>query len=76
MGLKQFADGRVNVVQMMISVFEKLENFIKKEENAGFLHFLVFQQCFKKSSLLGLELCWEIFNHFFRLFQTERVRRQ
>ena len=49
---KAFADNKINVAQMMISVFDKVENIVGKGENAGYQHFLLFPQCFPKASLL------------------------
>ena len=37
--LKAFADDRINVVQMIITVFVRLENILGKGENAGYQHF-------------------------------------
>ena len=37
----------------MISVFDMIENIVGKGENAGYQHFLLFQQCFQKASSLG-----------------------
>ena len=34
----------------MISLLDKLENFVEKGENAGFQHFLIFPHCFPKPS--------------------------
>ena len=34
--LKAFADDKINVAQIMISVFDWVENIVGKEENAGF----------------------------------------
>ena len=51
--LKAFADDKMNVAQMMISVFDRMENIVGKGENAGYQHFLLFPQCFQKASLLG-----------------------
>ena len=31
-------------------VLDKIENIVGKEENAGHQHFLLFPQCFQKSS--------------------------
>ena len=31
---------------MMIYVFDKVENIVRKEENAGYQNFLLFLQCF------------------------------
>ena len=33
--LKAFADGKINVAQIMISVFDGVENIVGKGENAG-----------------------------------------
>ena len=51
--LKAFADDRINVAQMMISVFDTVENIVGKGENAGYQHFLLFLQCFQKASVFG-----------------------
>ena len=48
--LKAFADGKINVAQMMIS--ERVEKFVEKGENAGYQHFLFFSR-FQKASFLG-----------------------
>ena len=45
---------------MMIFVFDRVEDTVEKRENAGYQHFLLFPQCFQKSSFLGslkVELC-------------------
>ena len=39
---------------MMISLFKRVENTVRKGENAGYKHFLLFPQCFPKPSLLGM----------------------
>ena len=46
--LKAFADGKINVLKMMIFVFDKVANIVGKEEHAGYQHFLLFPQCFQK----------------------------
>ena len=46
---KAFAD-KLIVAKMMISLYDRLENTVGKGENAGYLHFLLFQQCFPKPS--------------------------
>ena len=51
--LKAFADDKINVAQMMISVFDWIENIVEKGENAGYQHFLLFPQCLQKASFLG-----------------------
>ena len=44
--LKALADDKINVAQMMISVFNRVENLVGKGENAGYQHFFLFPQCF------------------------------
>ena len=46
--LKAFADDKINVAQMMISVFDRVEKIVRKGENAGYQHFLLFSQCFER----------------------------
>ena len=43
---KALADDRINVAQMMISVSDRVENILGKEENAGYQHFLLFLTMF------------------------------
>ena len=52
--LKAFAGDKINVAQMMISVFDKVENVMGKGENAGNQQFLLSPQCFRNASFLGL----------------------
>ena len=35
---------------MIISVFDRVENILGKEENSGYQHFLLFPQCSEKAS--------------------------
>ena len=51
--LKAFADDKFDVVKMMISIFDGLENSVEKGENAGYQHFLLFLQSFPKPSSFG-----------------------
>ena len=44
---------------MMISVFDRAENIVGKEENAGYQHFLLFPQCFQKVLLIRVVKTWE-----------------
>ena len=37
--------------EMMISIFDRIENTVGEGENAGYQHFLLFPQCFSKPSL-------------------------
>ena len=50
----RFADDRLNIGKMMISLFDGVENTVGKGENAGNQHFLLFPQCFAKPSSLVL----------------------
>ena len=45
--LKASADDKINVVQMVIYVFHRVENIVGKAENAGYQHFLLYPQCFQ-----------------------------
>ena len=55
---KAIADNKINVAQLMISAFDRVENIVGKEENAGYQHFLLFPQCFQKASFLGSLKVW------------------
>ena len=44
--LKAFVKDKINVALMMIVPCDREENIVGKGENAGFEHFLLFQQCF------------------------------
>ena len=50
--LKAFADDKLNVTKMTISLFERVENTVGKEENAGYQHFFP-QFFFSRPSPLG-----------------------
>ena len=41
-----FADDKLKVIQMSKFVLDKTESIVRKEENAGLQHFLLFPQCF------------------------------
>ena len=43
--LKAFADDKLKVFQIMIFAFDGVENIVRKGENAGYQHFLLFPQC-------------------------------
>ena len=51
--LKAFADYKLTVAKMTISLSDRVENAGRKEENAGYQHFLLFPQCFPKPSSSG-----------------------
>ena len=50
--LKAFADDKLNVAKMKISLIDRVENTVGKGENAGYQHFLLFPQGFQKPSSL------------------------
>ena len=47
--LEAFADDNFSVAQMVKFFFARRENIVRKGENAGYHHFLLFLQCFQKS---------------------------
>ena len=47
--LKAFADDKLNVANITISLFDREENTAEKEQNAGYQHFVLFPRCFPKS---------------------------
>ena len=51
--LKAFADYNINVTQKQNFVLGRVENIVGRRENAGYQHFLLFLQCFPKSSFSG-----------------------
>ena len=51
--LKAFADYKLNVATIMISVFDRVENIVGKKEIAVYQHFLLFSQCFQKAFSQG-----------------------
>ena len=50
---KAYADDILNVAQMTICVTDWVENTVKKGENAGYQHFLLFPQYFQKACFSG-----------------------
>ena len=50
--LKAFADDRLNINKMTISICDTVGNTGEKGKNAGYQHFLLFLQCFQKPSSL------------------------
>ena len=64
--LKAFADDNSNVAaKMMISFYDRVENIVRKGENAGYQHFLLFSQCFQKAfstSSLKAGIVWQNVN--------------
>ena len=52
--LKAFADDKFTVAKLMIPVFDRVENIVVKGENASYQHFLLFPECFQKTSYTEL----------------------
>ena len=50
---KAFADNKLNVAEKLEFILGRVENIVGKGENAGYQHFLLFPQCFQKSSISG-----------------------
>ena len=50
--LKALLDDKSNVAKMPISLFDRVENIVRKVEIACYKHFLLFPQCFQKASFL------------------------
>ena len=49
----------MNAAHMIIFLFDKVENMVRKGENASYQHFLLFPQCFKglaKVCIVGLKV--------------------
>ena len=56
----KFADDKINIAKLIISIIAKVENIMEKEELLV-TSILVFSLCFEKSSLsayLNLEIVW------------------
>ena len=51
--LKVVADNKFKFAKMLISLFDRVENIVGKEENACYQHFLLFLYCFQKASFSG-----------------------
>ena len=48
--MKAFADDKIDFVEMMISLLDRVEDTVGKGENVGYQHFLLFPQCFLKDA--------------------------
>ena len=51
--LKAFADDKLNVAKMIIFLLNRIENIVKKGENAGYQHFSFSNNVFKRHRLQG-----------------------
>ena len=45
--LKALADNKINVTEKSKFVSQRVDNIVRKGENAGYQHFLLFPQCFQ-----------------------------
>ena len=52
--LKAFADGKLNVARMTISLYDRVENTVGKGENAGLPAFSPFPTVFSKAFFFGV----------------------
>ena len=52
--LKTIADNKIKVTQKLKFGLGRVENIVGKGENAGYQHFLLFPQCFQKTTFSGL----------------------
>ena len=52
--LEAFADNKINVTQKLEFAFGHVENIEDKGGNAGYMHFLLFPQCFRQAFWSGL----------------------
>ena len=59
--MKDFADDKLNSTPKLNFVLRRVENILRKGENAGYQHFLLYPQCFQKLCFSGL--CVERVNH-------------
>ena len=67
---KAFAGNKVHVTEDFKFVLGTLENIVRKGENAGHQHFLLFPQCFPKGCSAGslkVVIMWERVNIFFQI---------
>ena len=49
---KALADKKINVAEKLKLLLGRGENIVRKGENAGYYHFLLFPQCFQKASFI------------------------
>ena len=52
--MKALADDRINPGQTFRCIYKMTEHIVGNRENAGYQHFLLFRQCFKKYISVGL----------------------
>ena len=47
------------MILFLLGRIAKKKNILGKEENAGYQHFLLFPQCFQKTSSMGVSKSWD-----------------
>ena len=52
--MEAFANDKFDVAEIMVSVFDRIENIEAKGKKSGYQYFLIFPQCFQKASYTGL----------------------
>ena len=52
--MKVFAENNFDVAQLVQFFSDRIENIVRKRENAGCQRFLLFVHCFQKTSFSGL----------------------
>ena len=57
--LKAFADYKINVNKKFKFGFGRVENIVRKGENAGYQHFLLFPTMFSKALCFRVIKCWD-----------------
>ena len=57
---RAFGDDNSTFAEIVISVFDRVENVVGKGENAGFQHFLLNPQCFQKATFPGSLKVWVV----------------
>ena len=59
--LRAFADDKINVIEKLKFLLGRVENIVRKGENAGYRHFFTFPTMFSKSALsrsLKVRIVW------------------
>ena len=55
---KAFAEDKLDMANMVMSVFDKVENIVGKGEYAGYQHFLLFSTMISKGPFLRVSIVW------------------
>ena len=72
--IKAFADNKLKELNIMICVFNRVENIVVKGGNTGNQHFLLFPQCFQKAFYCGSLTLSQTSPGFFKtLWEKEKL---